>query len=227
MEFGPRRCALVEPTLFIDNGKGCKSLLYSPSDQGMDSVLNSPVSSTMSTDVTCSSSRQSLLSRIASPNRQCALKSVFFQFTCFPKETMAVADLGMALKFIGHHMSAKELEKLIEETDEDGGGTVDLDEWSTAAERLDLKAMSSGDSAEDRTKILRRIWSARARSTADGMSMATKHLVGALALAGHRLTEAEADALVLEFDEDGSGELDFDEFQQMVGKLDSEASLPF
>lgn len=205
------------------------------SEFGMDSVLNSPVNSMISTDATSSSSL-SLLSRIKSPARKSAIKSVFYQFTL--TDTMSVEDLGMALRFVGHNLTPSGLEYIIEETDEDGGGTVDFDEFSAAVRRLD--ATSSGDAsaaeegscashaAQARAKELRRIFGTRAEEcifSANGQSdivMQSKDLLGALCLAGHRVSDAAAQALLSEFDEDGSGLLDFEEFQQMVGKLDSD-----
>jgi len=227
-------------------GKDTHSFLCQ--DPCMDFVANSPVNSTVSTDAAfdarqalldlssledaSSCSQPSQLSGTAgSLSRKVAIKSIFSQFTCYQKDTMAVADLGMALRFLKHNLSGTELQKVTEETDQDGGGTIDLDEFTQTAERLDARRLGgpsvhSQSSSPSRLKPsrddeLREIFFKFAAAGQSDSLVITKAFLGsALRFGGHSVTDEEADSLFAESDDDGGGELDFDEFRDMMNKLD-------
>lgn len=199
------------------------------SHPSMGMALNSPVSSDISTGLTSSSSRPCSLT----PARKTMIEDVFFHFTCHNKDSIATADLAMALRFLGHKLSGQQLERVIEETDKDGGGEVDFEEFLATAEQLDeFHSSAYGASSSSDQRILptrsqtRREWlmAIFSKFAHNNETIVQKHWLDALCHAGHRLSPNQVLILAKEFDEDGGGELDFDEFEAMVKKLDGEGS---
>jgi Ca2+-binding EF-hand superfamily protein len=297
----------------IDKGDS-SNLQRSLSETSVSSDLGNPVTSEVSTgnSVNCAKSPP-----ISAARRE-HIERVFFQFSCPFKATMAIADLGMVIRFLGVTMTPDQIQKVAEEADEDGGGALDFEEFmkmaiqiegnrklrrsdtgsstnlsavSTAGsssqqhvncgpgggitrrqqarmvftkcraseDRLEARDLGTAlklvghmlpdaevavlakkhadgkgeldvgrfldmveilDARAERQEELRRVFS---RCKADDVIEA-RSLCAALHLAGHCLSEAEADALAKEADDDGSGTLDFDEFLAMVERLDGDAT---
>lgn len=193
---------------------------------GMGLALTSPKNSDISTGVTSSSSRPSSFT----PARNVMIEDVFYQFTCHDRETLATQDLGMALRFLGHSLSGRQLERVIEETDKDGGGTVDFEEFLAAAEQLDqcleCGASDTAGPSNFESPLLSRAESLRNTfrefASADD-SILSQNLRAALFDAGHRLTEDRVQRLATEFDDDCSGKVDLEEFLAIVERLDGES----
>jgi Ca2+-binding EF-hand superfamily protein len=144
----------------------------------------------------------------------------------------------MVVKFLGHTLTQEQLQKVAKEADEDGGGTLDFEEFLSMAARLeatrpslrlgksdggsstDLSSSGSSSGARGRLtpKERHRAVFMKCKTSEDVIEV--KDLSTALKLAGHCLSEAEVHAIAEEADDDGSGTLDEREFAALVENLD-------
>lgn len=212
-------------------------LARTPSGSSMDTALNSPQGSSASTGTgtASASGAHPWPSSSARAARRLKIEEIFFQFTLDDQEdrTLATANLGSVIRYLGHRLTDVELQRVIEEADKDGGGSLDFEEFIAMAEILDARAetarlLAAANSAPGRLfssppktvreREFRRIFVACMQH--EFQTIATKDLGVVIRLLGFVLSEQELQRVSQEADEDGGGSLDFEEFLTMAEHLD-------
>lgn len=212
-------------------------LARTPSGSSMDTALNSPQGSSASTATGAASTNGSytMPSSSARAARRLKIEEIFLQFTCDDREdrTLSVAYLGTVIRYLGHRLTEVTLQKVIQEADADGGGSLDIEEFVAMAEQLDASAerermlkaatssparLFSSPAKSAREREFRRVFVACMQP--ESTTIAVKDLGVVIRLLGYVLTEAELQKVSAEADEDGGGTLDFEEFLIMAERLD-------
>jgi len=201
-------------------------------------ALNSPQGSSASTGTGAASSLYAVPTSGARAARRQKIEEIFFQFTCDDQEdrTLATADLGTVIRFLGHRLSEVELQRVVQAKEADSS-CLDFDEFVEMAELLDtsaerermLKAANSKPARlfattakSAREREFRRVFVAcmQNESGPENTTIATKDLGVVIRLLGYVLTEEELQKVADEADEDGGGSLDYEEFLSMAEHLD-------
>lgn len=117
--------------------------------------------------------------------------------------------MGVILRMMGIKISEKNLQEVIAETDEDGSGELEFEEFVELAAKFLIEEDEEALKAE--LKEAFRIYDKGGNGyiTTDVLREILREL-------DNRLTEADLDGIIEEVDEDGSGTLDFDEFMEMM-----------
>jgi len=215
-------------------------LARTPSGSSMDTALNSPQGSSASTGTSrASASGEKRPSSSCRASRRLKIEEVFFQFSCDDREdsTISTANMGSVTRYLGHRLSETELQRLIQEADKDGGGSLDLQEFIAMAEQLDASAerarvmvaancgqarLFSSPAKNAREREFRRIFVACMQP--EDQCIATKDLGVVIRLLGYVLREEELQKTIEEADQDGGGTLDYEEFLNMAERLDEARS---
>jgi len=116
-------------------------------------------------------------------------------FELFDKDsdgTITADELGAVMRSLGRNPTREELETMMAEVDEDGSGVIEFPEF--------LNLMASQLQHTD--------------SNSDGAVTADELGAGMRSL-GCNTTREELEAMIAEVDEDGSGEIEFPEFQKL------------
>jgi len=125
-------------------------------------------------------------------------------------------ELGDLLRQRGYNQSLEELQRLCEEFDVDGTGDIGMREFLKLMRRL----------REDDIRRFRQIFESNANK--ETQTMATQHIAGVLEELGHEVSMESCTEALRTADADGSGELDWDEFVQLMDRyrlLEVRASL--
>ncbi|KAK8381296.1 hypothetical protein O3P69_018406 [Scylla paramamosain] len=110
---------------------------------------------------------------------------------------------------MGVKISEKNLQEVIAETDEDGSGELEFEEFVELAAKFLIE--------EDEEALKEELREAfRIYDKGGNGYITTDTLREILRELDNRLTEEELDGIIEEVDEDGSGTLDFDEFMDMM-----------
>jgi len=197
-------------------------LRRTPSACSTDTTLNSPQGSIASSS-----------SSSAKASRRMTIEEIFFQFTLdnLGERALSTVDLGTVIHYLGHRLTDEELQKVTQEADADGGGSLDFMEFVAMAERLDASAEQARIAA---VKAQARLFSTPPKNARErefrrvfvmcmhreSQTVATKDLGVVIRLLGYNLTEEELQKIALEADEDGGGSLDLEEFLSMAASLD-------
>ena len=123
---------------------------------------------------------------------------------------MSADDLGEIMRAMGFRPTEEELVDLVNEIDEDGSGQIEFPEFcqlcaTFLVEDPDLETMKK------ELKDAFRIYDKEGQGF-----ITTDVLKEILREIDPTLTEDDLDNIIEEVDEDGSGTLDFDEFQEMM-----------
>ncbi|KAK8728571.1 hypothetical protein OTU49_009021 [Cherax quadricarinatus] len=110
---------------------------------------------------------------------------------------------------MGVKISERNLQEVISETDEDGSGEIEFEEFV----QLAAKFLSEEDE-EALKKELKEAF--RIYDKGGNGYITTQVLRDILSELDNRLTEDNLDAIIDEVDEDGSGTIDFNEFMKMM-----------
>jgi len=137
-------------------------------------------------------------------------------------------DLNAVLRDLGHVLTKEQLEKLISEADEDGSGTLDIEEFMVLTTRLDAgifmnKPCERAELPDARVVKFQEVFNRfkkRAEGEEDDTSIDLRDFALVVRALGHSMTQAELDDMVREVDEDGSGTLDYEEFMQLASRLE-------
>ena len=115
-------------------------------------------------------------------------------------------DLGNLLSSLGDVATPAQVHTLFMEVDEDGGGSIDFDEFMV----MMADRMKERDQEEEVIEAFK-VFDADASGyiTSDELRRILMDL-------GEDVTEEEMDALILEADLDGNGRIDYDEFSKLV-----------
>ncbi|OWK15890.1 hypothetical protein Celaphus_00004639 [Cervus elaphus hippelaphus] len=116
-------------------------------------------------------------------------------FSLFDKDgdgTITTKELGTVMRSLGQNPTEAELQDMINEVDADGNGTIDFPEFLTMMARK----MKDTDSEEEIREAFQ-----------------LRHVMTNL---GEKLTDEEVDEMIREADIDGDGQVNYEEFVQMM-----------
>jgi len=131
-------------------------------------------------------------------------RSAFNKFDADGSGSIDAAELGSLLATMGQVQTQDDLAKMMSEADADGSGEIDSEEF------IELMSKHIGSQAEVLEGELRYAFDAldvdgSGTVSADELKVASCNL-------GEKLSNAEVDAMLALVDNDGSGEIDFEEF---------------
>ncbi|KAG7155393.1 Troponin C-like 6 [Homarus americanus] len=110
---------------------------------------------------------------------------------------------------MGVKISDRHLQEVISETDEDGSGEIEFEEFAALAAKF--------LSEEDEEALKKELKEAFRIYDRGGNGYITVHtLKEILRELDNKLTEDNLDSIIEEVDEDGSGTIDFNEFMKMM-----------
>ncbi|KAG7155394.1 Troponin C-like 10 [Homarus americanus] len=138
-----------------------------------------------------------------------ALQKAFDSFDTDSKGFITPETVGVILRMMGVKISEKNLQEVISETDEDGSGELEFEEFVELAAKFLIEEDEEALKAELREAF-------RVYDKGGNGYITTDVLKEILRELDNRLTEEDLDSIIEEVDEDGSGTLDFDEFMQMM-----------
>ncbi|XP_042205818.1 troponin C, isotype gamma-like [Homarus americanus] len=138
-----------------------------------------------------------------------ALQKAFDSFDTDGKGAITTDTVSTILRMMGVKISEKNLQEVIAETDEDGSGELEFEEFVELAAKFLIE--EDEEALKTELKEAFRIYD----KGGDGY-ITTDVLKEILRELDNRLTEEDLDNIIEEVDEDGSGTLDFDEFMEMM-----------
>ena len=109
------------------------------------------------------------------------------------------------MKALGQHPDKEELDKLIDEIDEDGSGEIDFEEFLTLMDKK-LQEPSSEEELRQAFKVF----------DVNGDNISADELKFVLDQYGHNLTDEEYEEMIQEVDMTGKGEINFEEFKMLM-----------
>ncbi|XP_074062985.1 calmodulin-alpha-like [Macrotis lagotis] len=130
-------------------------------------------------------------------------------FSLFDKDgdgTITTKELGNIMRSLGRNPTEAELQDMINEVDADGNGTTDFPEFLTMMARK----MKDIDSEEE----IREAFRVFDKGGNCYISAAELHHV--MTNLGEKLTDEEVDEMIREADIDGDGQVNYEEFVQMM-----------
>jgi len=138
-----------------------------------------------------------------------ALRKAFDSFDTENSGFITVETVSTILRMMGLKVSEKSLAEIVEEVDEDGSGELEFEEFCILSAKFLIE--EDEESLKEELKEAFRIYDKEGNGY-----ITTQVLKEILKELDSRLSEEDIIGIVDEVDEDGSGTLDFDEFQQMM-----------
>ncbi|XP_028130418.1 troponin C, isoallergen Bla g 6.0201-like isoform X1 [Diabrotica virgifera virgifera] len=139
------------------------------------------------------------------------LKSTFDAFDIERKGYIEADMIGTIIEMLGTRVTAADLDKIIDEIDEDGNGEVSFEEFANLA----AKFMVEED--EDTEAIQLELKGAFRLYDKEGNGFITIEVLREiLRELDEKLTEDDLDNMIDEIDADGSGTVDWDEFKAVM-----------
>ncbi|KAK3809400.1 MAG: putative calmodulin [Benniella sp.] len=130
-------------------------------------------------------------------------------FALFDKDgdgTITTKELGAVMRSLGQNPTESELQDMVNEVDADGNGTIDFPEFLTMMARK-MKDTDSEDEIKEAFKVFDK----------DGNGyISPAELRHVMANLGEKLSDEEIDQMVREADQDGDGNINYDEFVKMM-----------
>jgi len=137
------------------------------------------------------------------------LRKAFNSFDTEGEGSITAETVGVILRMMGVKISEKNLQEVIAETDEDGSGLLEFEEFAELAAKFLIE--------EDEEALKAELKEAFRIYDKDGEGFITTDVLREiLREIDQKLTEEDLDGIIEEVDEDGSGTLDFDEFMEMM-----------
>ena len=134
------------------------------------------------------------------------VKEAFQLFDINGDGTITKIELGTVMRSLGQNPTETELLDMINEVDEDGGGSIEFTEFLT----MMVKKMKHTDTEDDIRETFRIF-------DEDGNGFITfQELRHALKNLGENLTDDEIDEMIREADIDGDGAVNYEEFVVMM-----------
>ncbi|KAJ6466852.1 hypothetical protein C8R45DRAFT_1020304 [Mycena sanguinolenta] len=141
-----------------------------------------------------------------SPEQISEFKEAFALFDKDGDGTITTVELGTVMRSLGQNPTESELQDMINEVDADGNGTIDFHEFLA----MMAKKFQDTDSEEE-------IRQAFAVFDKDGNgTISVTELQQVMRSLGEKLTDREVEEMIREADVDGDGEINYDEFLQMM-----------
>merc|ERR1712168_1037091 len=134
-----------------------------------------------------------------------ALRKAFDSFDTDKSGAISVETVSTILRMMGLKVSEKALQEIVE----DGSGMLEFEEFCILSAKFLIE--EDEESLKEELKEAFRIYDKEGNGY-----ITTQVLKEILRELDNRLTEEDIEGIVDEVDEDGSGTLDFDEFQQMM-----------
>lgn len=142
------------------------------------------------------------------PDQVLVLKRCFDGFA--DEEGAIPADnVGSILSMMGMKVKPSALREIIEDIDEDGSGLLEFGEFCQLAAKFLVE--EDEEALKKELKEAFRIYDKECNGY-----ISTDTLKEILRELDNKLTDSDLDNIIEEVDEDGSGTLDFDEFQEMM-----------
>ena len=133
-------------------------------------------------------------------------KDAFMLFDQDGDGTITAVELGIVMRSLGQHPTDAELQDMVKEVDEDGGGSIDFTEFITMMGKK-TKDIETEDDIRAAFKVF----------DVDGNGYITeeeyRHVMANL---GERVTNDEIEAMLGEADVDGDGRVSYKEFLNMM-----------
>jgi len=143
------------------------------------------------------------------PDQIEALRKAFDSFDTEHLGYITAETVGAILRMMGVKISEKNLQEVIAETDEDGSGQLEFEEF------VDLSAKFLVE--EDEEALKAELKEAFRIYDKEGNGFITTDVLREILIEiDNKLTPTDLDGIIEEVDEDGSGTLDFDEFMEMM-----------
>ena len=139
-----------------------------------------------------------------SAKQQAEYKQTFDMFDVDQSGRISSAELGKVMEQLGQHPSEAELHAMVSEVDADGDGEINFEEFLTM---LAKKENSENDEIKAAFEIFDK--------NQDGFISPTE-LRTVMESLGEVLTEADIDTMMKGADENGDGQVSFDEFAVMM-----------
>jgi len=137
------------------------------------------------------------------------LQKAFNSFDTEGEGSITAETVGVILRMMGVKISEKNLQEVIAETDEDGSGLLEFEEFAELAAKFLVEEDEEALKAE--LKEAFRIYDKERQGF-----ITTDVLKEILIELDPKLTPTDLEGIIDEVDEDGSGTLDFDEFEAMM-----------
>ncbi|XP_068913946.1 calmodulin-like isoform X1 [Tenebrio molitor] len=133
-------------------------------------------------------------------------KEAFMLFDKDEDGTITMAELGVVMRSLGQRPTETELRDMVNEVDQDGNGTIEFNEFL----QMMSKKMKDADGEEELKEAFRVF-----DKNNDGLisSNELRHVMTSL---GERLSEEEVDDMIKEADLDGDGQVNYEEFVNIL-----------
>ncbi|KAL3120797.1 hypothetical protein niasHT_008089 [Heterodera trifolii] len=119
---------------------------------------------------------------------------------------VTASELGVVMHSLGHSPTEEELHEMVREIDENGNGSIELDEF--------IKMMSRKEKESENEKELREAFQVFDKDNDGFISPVELRFV--MQNLGEELTESEVHEMIREADLDGDGKVNFNEFVFMM-----------
>ena len=133
-------------------------------------------------------------------------KDVFSLFDKDGDGTVSTKELGVVMRALGQNPTDAEIAEMIKEVDTDGNGEVDFDEFCT----LMIKKMNENEPEEELVEVFK-IFDKNNDEKIDAEDL--KIIFQEL---GEDVTDDDCKIMILEHDNDGDKELNFQEFVELM-----------
>ncbi|CAN0925305.1 Putative calcium-binding protein CML19 [Linum grandiflorum] len=138
-------------------------------------------------------------------DKQEQYKRVFADFDSDGDGKISCSELRLCVG--GDSLTEEEAEAAVRYSDSDGDGMLDLEDF--------VRLVEAGDE-DDKVQDLREAFKMYAAGDQNGKMITPKSLKKMLSRLGMRRSTAECGVMIAEFDVNGDGFLDFDEFKVMM-----------
>lgn len=133
-------------------------------------------------------------------------KEAFSLFDQDGDGTITTMELGTIMQSLGQNPTEAELQDMINEVDADGNGSIDFSEFLTMMARK-MKDIDSAEEIKEAFRVFDK----------DGKGyISTAELRNVMTNLGEKLTDEEVDEMIGEADIDGDGQINYEEFVQMM-----------
>ncbi|XP_056638633.1 troponin C, isoallergen Bla g 6.0201-like [Diorhabda sublineata] len=139
------------------------------------------------------------------------LKSTFDAFDVDRKGYIEADMIGTIIEMLGTGVGTEDIDKIIEEIDEDGNGEVSFEEFAKLAARFLVEEDEDTEAIQLELKGAFRLYDR------DGNGFITIEVLREiLRELDEKLTEDDLDNMIDEIDADGSGTVDWEEFKAVM-----------